>query len=104
MYVEQQVFLDGKQITVIDPKNWQNLKLIEQLMYYKNKLEQIKSKVKNDLSNLQNGEFALSQCYLADTYVDFLKTFEQTKKENQDYKYFYQIMMKTHSITERLMI
>ena len=62
---------------------WYNLRLIDQLTYLQGKMMEIKSKVQADVKNLEKGESALGQCYLADTYVDFLKTYEQTNKEKK---------------------
>lgn len=62
---------------------WGNLKLIEQLMYLQEKMAQIKSSVEQDRNQLQSAENTLGQCYLAEPYVDFLKTVEKTKKEDK---------------------
>ncbi|MFH1968344.1 MAG: pilin [bacterium] len=62
---------------------WYNLKLIDQLTYLKGKAEEIKQKVQLDLNNLKKGESDLGKCYLADSYVDFLKTYEKNDKNNK---------------------
>lgn len=62
---------------------WGNLKLIEQLTYFKEKMEQIKNNIKRDSDQLKSAENILGQCYLAEPYIDFLKTFEKTKKEEK---------------------
>jgi hypothetical protein len=60
---------------------WYNLRLIDQLTYLKGKMDELKPKIQEDLSLLKKAESALGQCYLADTYIDFLKTYEQTDKD-----------------------
>jgi len=59
---------------------WYQLRLIDQLTYLRGKLEEIKNSVTTDLNNLNNAETELGKCYLADSYVDFLKTYEATDK------------------------
>jgi hypothetical protein len=83
VYVEQQVFVNGKQITILDPQNWQNLKLIEQLMYYKKKIEQIKSAVETDLKQLNDARAMLANCYTAKSSVDLLEIIEATTKKEK---------------------
>ena len=62
---------------------WGNLKLIEQLMYLKEKMDQIKAVIEQDRGQLVSAEEKLGQCYLAEPYIDFLKTVEKTKKEDK---------------------
>ncbi len=59
---------------------WYKLKLVDQLVYLQGKLEEIKKEVEEDYENLTLAEDELGNCYLADSYVDFLKTYEQTDK------------------------
>lgn len=59
---------------------WHNLRLIDQITYLKGKAEEMKESIQKDLSNLEKGEAELQKCYLADSYVDFLKTYEKTDK------------------------
>ena len=98
--------VDDREITVIDNGNcqicdnynsncqssrasclenspWNKLKLIEQLTYLKEKIEQIKLAIERDNNQLKSAENKLGQCYLAEPYVDFLKTVEKTKKEEK---------------------
>jgi hypothetical protein len=62
---------------------WYNLRLIDQLAYFQGKITDAKAGIQEDLNILQRAETSLSQCYLADTYVDFLKTYNQTNKDNK---------------------
>jgi len=62
---------------------WHNLRLIDQLIYLQGRIEEMKESVKTDSNNLKNAESYLGQCYIADTYVDFIKTFEQTNKKDK---------------------
>jgi len=62
---------------------WYNLRLVDQIIYFEGKINEMKAKVKADLDNLKKGEASLGQCYIADTYIDFLKAYEQTNKETK---------------------
>lgn len=62
---------------------WAYLPLIDQLTYLKGKMDEIKEKLKTDLKNLEKGEAELQKCYLAESYVDFLKIYEKTDKKNK---------------------
>ena len=66
-----------------DTSPWYSLTIIDQLIYFQGKIEEIKEKVKEDSDNLKRAESYLGQCYIADTYVDFLKTFEDTNKKDK---------------------
>lgn len=72
-----------KSISVIKKVSWQDLRLIDQLTYLKGKLDEISSKAEQDLKQLQKAESSLGKCYLADTYIDFLKIYEQTNKADK---------------------
>lgn len=60
---------------------WYKLRLIDQLTYLKGKLGEIEQSVRIDLNNLTGAEDELGRCYLVDSYVDFLKTFEKTDEK-----------------------
>jgi hypothetical protein len=62
---------------------WHNLMLIDQLIYLQGRIEEMKESVKTDSNSLKSAESYLGQCYIADTYVDFLKTYEQTNKKEK---------------------
>lgn len=83
--VEKQVKIDGKTINLIDKEKWRQLNLIQQLIYFKEKISQIKQKILNDAKKLEEAKTMLSSrsCYLAKSYIDLLKSYEQTKKENR---------------------
>jgi hypothetical protein len=72
-----------KEITVIKQDEWKKLTLRDQLVYLKGKIEKIKLGVEADINNLKKAENELGGCYLADSYVDFLKTYETTLKTNK---------------------
>ncbi|TSC95011.1 MAG: hypothetical protein CEN87_23 [Parcubacteria group bacterium Licking1014_1] len=72
-----------KSLIIINKEKWQNLKLIEQLMYLQAKMAQMKQEREKDLSRLQAAENVLGKCYLAEPYIDFLKTAEKTRKEDK---------------------
>lgn len=83
VYVEKIYIVDksGKKITAIDSQNWDNLRLVEQIMYFKEKIEEIKNTVKKDLDVLSSAEDKIGNknCYITKAYVDFLKTSQETK-------------------------
>jgi len=81
--IEKQVQVDEKQVIIIDINKWQGLKLIEQLMYLKEKAEKIKSAVETDLKQLNDARAALANCYTAKSSVDLLEIIEATKKEEK---------------------
>ena len=81
--VERQVQANGKTITVIDEDKWKNLKLIEQLMYFKEKINDLKSKIKSDSDQLSNAKGELGRCLYAMSSIDFLKIYEQTRPEEK---------------------
>jgi len=67
----------------LEDSKWNDLKLIEQIMYFKEKMEEIKSAIEQDKNQLESAENSLGRCYLAEPYVDFLKTIEKTKTEEK---------------------
>jgi hypothetical protein len=75
--------INGESTAIIKKDSWQNLRLIDQLTYLKGKIKEIKQKIERDADNLKSGETSLGQCYLADTYIDFLKTYEENNKEDK---------------------
>jgi hypothetical protein len=81
--IEEKVMYNGKEITVINIKKWHSLKLIEQLMYLEEKIERIKQEIERDAQELQRAKSAVSRCYLAKSYVDFIKIKEQTKEDQK---------------------
>lgn len=81
--IEKQVQVEGKQIIIIALDKWHGLKLIEQLMYFKEKTEKIKSAVETDLKQLNDARAVLANCYTAKSSVDLLEIIEATKKEEK---------------------
>lgn len=77
-FVEKQVKINKKTITVIDPDKWNKLNLAQQLSYYKEKIDEIKQKIKKDADKLNQAKETLSSCYPAIPYVDLLKAYETT--------------------------
>lgn len=74
--------IDGKQ-GVQTYKKWSDLRLIEQLMYLKEKIQEIENDIKNDISKLDAARAAVASCYNIKSSVEFLKIKEQTKKEDR---------------------
>jgi|GEM_PF-4422684 len=79
-----------KEIEIIDPEDppkkikikvikkavWDDLRLIDKLKYYKEKLAQLKDDFLADLSGLRTAENQLNNCYFAKAYVEFVKILE----------------------------
>jgi len=80
--VEKKVRLEKKEVIVVDLNKWNKLKLVEQLMYFKEKMTSSVSQVNNDIMNLNKAKGIInsSRCYLSTSYVDLMKT---TEKVNQ---------------------
>ncbi len=85
IYIEKQININNKTVAIINQQNWDNLKLIEQIMYLKDKIKQISDDVQKDLNNLETSKNTLSSssCYLAKPYVELLKTVEQTNNKEK---------------------
>ncbi|OGZ78420.1 MAG: hypothetical protein A2528_02155 [Candidatus Staskawiczbacteria bacterium RIFOXYD2_FULL_37_9] len=81
--VEKQTQLNGKTITVIDSKKWNQLNLAQQLTYFKEKMESIKNEIKKDANKLTEAKTTLGRCYLAMPYVDLLKTYQKTDQKSK---------------------
>ncbi|MBU4367537.1 hypothetical protein KKC49_01550 [Patescibacteria group bacterium] len=80
--MEEEIDLNDKKVKVIKKEEWEKAKLIEQLMYLKEKLSKLKEEFKLDLNNLKNAETKLTKCYLSKSYFDFLKIKEKSDKNN----------------------
>ncbi|MDP3882976.1 MAG: hypothetical protein Q8Q48_02885 [Candidatus Staskawiczbacteria bacterium] len=80
--IEKQVQIKEKTVTIVDIDRYKSLRLIEQLMYLKEKLSKLESKIQKDLDQTNEAEDKISKCYLIKPYIDILKTKEQTKKED----------------------
>jgi hypothetical protein len=66
-----------------DNSAWYKLRLVDQLTYFKGKIDELKEKLQKDLESLKTAESSLGQCYMADSYIDFLQTYEKNNKENK---------------------
>jgi hypothetical protein len=65
---------------IINKSAWIDLRLIDKLKYFKEKIKQIN--LDTDLTNLKNAEGKMGECYLSKSYKDFLKLMEETLKDN----------------------
>lgn len=90
--IEKKVQVDKEDVAVINingrqgvqtPKQWSDLKLIEQLIYYKEKIKEIQSDIKNDINKLDSAREKVASCYKVKSSVDFLKLKEGVKKEDK---------------------
>ena len=77
-FVEQKVQFNKQTITIIDQKKWEKLNLVQQLNYFKEKINDLKQKIQTDVNTLNRGRTALSSCYLAIPSADLLKEFKNT--------------------------
>lgn len=82
-FVESYKKVNKKDITIISKQNWDNLRLVQQLMYLREKLNQMATTLSQDSKNLDSAKDELNKCYLAKPYVDYLKTVEQADKKQQ---------------------
>lgn len=74
--------IDGRQ-GIQTPKQWSELKLIEQLMYLKEKILEIQSGIKSDVNKLDSARSDVANCYKIKSSVDFLKLKEGVKPEDK---------------------
>ncbi|MCX6723554.1 MAG: hypothetical protein NT155_00055 [Candidatus Staskawiczbacteria bacterium] len=84
-FVEKQIQANNKTITVIDQNNWKKLNLLQQLIYFKEKIgdNEIKKAIQRDKDVLDKAKIALGNCYSAVSYVDLLNDFEKTDTNNR---------------------
>jgi hypothetical protein len=80
-FVEKQIQVGDKSITVVDQDNWKKINLIQQLTYFKEKIDEIKQKIQKDKDVLDQAKKELGHCYLAIPSIDFLKTYETTNRK-----------------------
>lgn len=81
--MEEEIDLNNKKVKVIKKDEWEKAKLIEQLMYLKEKLAQFKDEIQNDLDLLKSAETKVNGCYTVKTYIDFIKLLETTNKKDK---------------------
>ncbi len=83
--VEKEVTVKEKKIKLINQKEWKKLNLTQQLMYFKEKIDELKEKIRADQAILTQARDTLQnrQCYLATSAVDLLRidTTTDQKKE-----------------------
>jgi hypothetical protein len=91
-YIEKTVQVDEKDIKIINidggqgvktQKRWTDLKLIEQLMYFKEKIEEIEGDIKSDEDKLDSARNAVANCYNVKSSVDFLQLKQSIKPEEK---------------------
>lgn len=69
----------------INKSNWNKLNLLQQLMYFEIKMDEIKKSMQGDEILLKNAVNLLQskQCYLSNSYVDLVKTYQQTDNQQK---------------------
>lgn len=78
-FLEKEVEVNKIKIKIIDKEKWKKLNLMQQMIYYKEKIEKIEKSIKADKNELISAKDALGNCYLAISSVDLLK---EAKKES----------------------
>ncbi len=74
--------IGGDEVLIIDTETFKKeLNLIQQLTFYYEELKRISDQMKKDSEDLERAELMLSNCKFADSYIDFLKTFERSNKQ-----------------------
>lgn len=79
--VEKEIKINKKTIKIIDREKWDCLNLLQQMTYYKEKINEQKKLIDNAATALTQGADKLSKCYMAAPYVDVLKLFEKTDQK-----------------------
>ncbi len=82
-YIEEKIEVNGKEYTIIDKKKWDKLSLIQQLNYYKPKIDALSLTIYDDVNKLDEARSTLADCYFATPYADLLKTKEITDKDKK---------------------
>lgn len=77
-WVEREQQLGGITIQVIDRTRWYQLNLLQQLKYFKEKIEQITSQIQTDRDELAKASQELGECNLAMPYSDLLDLYQTT--------------------------
>lgn len=74
----------GEKVTyrIIQKDKWQGAKLIEQIVYLKEKLETFKKDIQTDLTALYTAEGEINGCYRVRSFLDFVNLKESTKPED----------------------
>lgn len=80
-FIEEQIELAGSTISIIDKSKWNELTLLQQLTFFKEKIAEIKQKIQADKDELDKAKLMLGDCYLATPYVDLLKKYEGTNQK-----------------------
>ena len=79
--IETKTEIEKEIVKIIQIEVWRGLRLIDQLRYLKGKIKEIN--LKEDVNVLKKAEIELGNCYLAKSYIDFLKITKETKKEDE---------------------
>lgn len=79
--VEEEIEINGETVTIIKKDAWENLKILEQLMYLREKLTKMKEDFEADLDNLKDAENQLTSCYSPKPYLELLKIAETTEED-----------------------
>lgn len=79
------VLVNGKKVIIIKQNKWEQLNLLQQITYFKEKIDELKQKIRDDSNKLNSAKSTLasSQCYLTTPYVDLLKIYEGAQKPGQ---------------------
>lgn len=78
---QEKCMTDERPKCLAEKTPWGKLNLAEQLMYLNEKLNEIKTAVKNDLTSINSGAEKLSGCSMTKPYIDLRQTDETTDSE-----------------------
>jgi len=81
--VETPITVGGKTIGIIDQTKWKKLNLLQQLTYFKEKINILKLKIQQDKVLLEQARTDLGNCYLATPYIDLFKAYEGAYQKEQ---------------------
>lgn len=84
-FVEKEVNVKEKKIKLINQEKWKQLNLTQQLIYFKEKIDDFKEKIRTDEYTLAGAATLLNsrQCYLAVPSVDLFRTYTTTNQKDK---------------------
>ncbi len=84
-FVEEQVMVKDKPVTIINKTKWKKLNLWQQLAYFRDKIEEFKKSINKDKNKLNEAKATVgsSKCYLTTPYVELLNAYEGTNQKDQ---------------------
>jgi|SRR3989344_312196 len=83
--IEKEVTVKEEKIKLVDQKEWKKLNLTQQLIYFKEKIDDLKEKIQTDQGVLTQAKNMLQgpKCYLAVPSVDFFRIHTTTNQRDE---------------------